>query len=70
MSYSDKMNTHILNAIIDYIRLTKRFDEPLFWIMRFFPFFIYISEKFTSLYGYKFQQNFFLDYAYILFYST
>ena len=29
-SYSDKTNTHILNATIDYIRLTKRFDEPLF----------------------------------------
>ena len=29
-SYSDKRNTHILNATIDYIQLTKRFDEPLF----------------------------------------
>ena len=29
-SYSDKTNTHILNATIDYIQLTKRFDEPLF----------------------------------------
>ena len=29
-SYSDKMNTHILNTTIDYILLTKRFDEPLF----------------------------------------
>ena len=29
-SYSDKTNTHILNATIDYILLTKRFDEPLF----------------------------------------
>ena len=28
--YSDKTNAHILNATIDYIRLTKRFDEPLF----------------------------------------
>ena len=28
--YSDKTNTHILNATIDYIQLTKRFDEPLF----------------------------------------
>ena len=37
-SYSDKRNTHILNATIDYIRLTKRFDEPLFRIMRFFSF--------------------------------
>ena len=29
-SYSDKVNTHILNATVDYIRLTKRFDEPVF----------------------------------------
>ena len=29
-SYSEKMNTHILNANIYYIRLTKMFDEPLF----------------------------------------
>ena len=32
-SYIDKMNTHILNATIDYIRLNKRFkrfDEPHF----------------------------------------
>ena len=29
-SYSDKTSTHILNATIDYIQLTKRFDEPLF----------------------------------------
>ena len=29
-SYSDKTNTHILNATIDYIQLTKRFDESLF----------------------------------------
>ena len=29
-SYSDKTNTHILNATIDYNQLTKRFDEPLF----------------------------------------
>ena len=29
-SYSDKTNTHILNATIDYIQLTKRFDEQLF----------------------------------------
>ena len=35
-SYSDKTNTHILNATIDYIQLTKRFDEPLFWLMLFF----------------------------------
>ena len=28
--YSDTTNTHILNATIDYIQLTKRFDEPLF----------------------------------------
>ena len=42
---------HILNATIDYIRLTKRFDEPLFWIMRFFSFFIYISK--FQVPGYK-----------------
>ena len=29
-SYSDKTNTHILNATIDYVRLTKRFVETLF----------------------------------------
>ena len=29
-SYSGKTNTHILNAIIEHILLTKRFDEPLF----------------------------------------
>ena len=31
-SYSDKTNAHILNATIDYMQLTKRFDEPLFWL--------------------------------------
>ena len=31
-SYGDKTNTHILNATIDCIQLTKRFDEPLFWL--------------------------------------
>ena len=30
LSYSDKTNTHIFNAAIDYIQLTRRFDEPLF----------------------------------------
>ena len=29
-SYGVKTNIHIRNATIDYIRLTKRFDEPLF----------------------------------------
>ena len=58
-SWSDKISTHILNADIDYIQLTKRFDELLFWIMRFFSFFIYVLDKFTSLYGCKFQHNFF-----------
>ena len=29
-SYRHKTNTHILDATIDYIQLTKRFDEPLF----------------------------------------
>ena len=29
-SYSDKTNTHVLNATIDYIQLTKKFDELLF----------------------------------------
>ena len=28
--YSDKTNTQILNATIDYIRLTKRFEKALF----------------------------------------
>ena len=45
-SYSDKTNTHILNATIDYIQLTKRFDEPLFWLMLFL---IYIFDKFTNM---------------------
>ena len=36
LSYSDKTNSHILNAPIDYIQLTKRSDEPLFWLMLFF----------------------------------
>ena len=58
-SYSDKTNTHILNAAINYIRLSKRFDESLFWMIRFFSFLIYISDKFTNLYRYKFQHNFF-----------
>ena len=58
-SYSVKPNTHIYNATIDYIRLTKRFDEPFFWILRFFSFLIYISDNFTNLYGYKFQHNFY-----------
>ena len=36
LSYSGKYtNTHILNTTIEYTRLTKRFDEPLFWIMTF-----------------------------------
>ena len=45
-SYSDKTNTHIFNATIDYIQLTKRFNEPFFffWIMRFFLFsFIFLT---------------------------
>ena len=29
-SYSDKTNTYILNATIDYIQLAKRFGETLF----------------------------------------
>ena len=49
LCYSDKINTHILNDTIDYIQLTKRFDKPLFWIMHFFSFFIYISDKLTNL---------------------
>ena len=42
LAYSDKTNTHILNATIDYIRLTKRFDEPLFLIMCFAFFFFHL----------------------------
>ena len=38
--------------------------------MRVFSFFICITEKFTNLYGCKFQHNCFLDYAQILFYFT
>ena len=38
-SYSHKMNPHILNATIDYIRSTKRFDEPLFMNNAFLFFF-------------------------------
>ena len=58
-SNNDETNTHILNTTIDYIRLTKKFDEPLFWIMCFFSFFSYISDKFTNLYAYKFLHNLF-----------
>ena len=44
-SYSNKTNTHILSATIDYIRLTKRFDEPYFCIMRFLSFlFIFLTN--------------------------
>ena len=62
-SYNDKANTHILNAAIDYIQLTEGFSKQLFLTMRFFSFSIYISDKFTNPYGYKFQYNIFLDYA-------
>ena len=59
-SYSDKTNTHIFNATIDYIQLTKRFDESFFFLNNaFLSFFIYISDNFTNFYGYKFQHNFF-----------
>ena len=61
--YNDKTNTHILNAAIDYIQLTKGFSKQLFLTMRFFSFSIYISDKFTNPYGYKFQYNIFLDHA-------
>ena len=68
-SYSDKTNTYILNATIDYIQLAKRFGETLFWIMCFFSFFNYIFDKFTNLYCYKFQHNFFrLRLNFILFF--
>ena len=44
LSYSDKTNTHIFNATIHYIQLTKMFDEPFFLIMRFFLFsFIFLT---------------------------
>ena len=42
---------------------TKRFDEPLFRIMRFFSFLNYIFDIFTNLYGYTFQHNLFSDYT-------
>ena len=43
-SYSDKTNTHILKATIDYIQLTKRLDEPLFWLMLFFSHLLYFWQ--------------------------
>ena len=58
LSYSDKINAHILNATIDYIRLAKGFDKPLFWIMNFFSFFIYILIN-LPIWGYKFHHIFF-----------
>ena len=49
----------VTNATIGYIRSTKMFDEPLFWITLFLSFLIFNFDKFTSFYGYKFQHNFF-----------
>ena len=44
-SYSDKRNTYILNATINYIRLTESFDDRFFWTMRFFFFsFIFLTK--------------------------
>ena len=65
--YSDKTNTHILNATTDYIRLTKRFYEPLFWIMCFF-FFLFIFYTNLAICS-KFLHNFFrLSLNFVLFY--
>ena len=60
-SYSDKTNTHILNATIDYIQLTKRFDKPLFWLM---PFFSHLySWQIYQFVWLQVPRFFFLDYA-------
>ena len=70
-SYSDKTNTHILNTTIDHTLSTKRFDEPHFWLMRFFSFFIYISYKFYQFVRLKVLISFIIiisDYAEILFF--
>ena len=59
-SYSDKTNTYILNATIDYIQLAKRFDEALFWIMCLFSFFNYIFVTSSSIIFFRLRLNFIL----------
>ena len=67
-SYSDTTNTYILNTTIGYIKLTKRFDEPLFWKMRFSSFFIYISTKFDPFVQLQIPTIFYCYYYYYYYY--
>ena len=55
----DKTNTNILKGTIDYIGLTKRFEEPLFWTKFLLCFHLYFWKVYHNLYRYKFQHIFF-----------
>ena len=59
LSYSDKTNTHILNATIDCGWLTKKVWWSTFLTMCLFSFFIYVPDKFTHLSGYSSCKIFF-----------